>query len=136
MVRWTRCIGRSIIGMAIGGLAAAAVLVVAPGTAAGAPCDGLGCVPHLRTGAVEGASCAPTRQYPFGVDAAGNTYTCLATFLHPRENTWTPAPPLVGVRDFGALCTDEQGSAQSPLGIPMLCRDSTWQQFVVGIPEG
>jgi hypothetical protein len=76
------------------------------------------------------------RVYPFGVDASGNTLICLASYRHPRTNTWTRVPQFDGVRFYGELCSDDQAAAQSPEGIPLRCTDSIWQQYIIGIPQG
>jgi hypothetical protein len=134
-VRWTRCMGRSIIGAAAAGLIALTMVALPLGTAAGSPCDGPSCVAHLRTDAVQGASCTASRLYPFGLDASGNTLICYATYRNPETATWTPVPQLVGVRDYGALCSGT-GVAQSMDGIPLVCRGSTWDRYTPDLPIG
>ncbi len=126
---------RSMIWAGILGPAAGAALVLTPGTAAAAPCDGPSCVEHLRTGAVAGAECEATRLYAFGLDAGGNTFICYATYRNPTTATWVPVPGIVGVRDFGALCSGK-GVAQSMDGIPMVCRDGIWDRYTPALPVG
>ena len=134
---WTRYVGRSIVGVATGGLVAAAVVVLPPGTAFGAPCDGLSCDLHLKEGAAEVPHARPLGNTHSGWTQAATTMICLADFLHADvDSTWSAAPPLVGMRDYGALCSDEHGSAQSPLGIPLRCYDGIWQQYLIDIPAG
>ncbi|MBZ4521808.1 hypothetical protein GBP62_15005 [Mycobacterium avium subsp. hominissuis] len=120
-------------GAAVAGLAAATIVALPPPTASGSPCDGVSCVPHLRTDAVEGASCQAARLYAFGLDARGNTLICYATYRNPTTASWSPVPQLVGVRDYGALCSD-QGVAQSPDGLPLVCRDSIWDRYTPDLP--
>ena len=124
---------RSLIGAVTVGLTAGVVLVLPPAVASAAPCDGVSCVEHLRTDAVGGADCRATRLYPFGLDASGNTFICYATYRNPTTATWVPVPGLVGVRDYGALCTGG-GAAQSPDGIPMACRDGIWDKYTPALP--
>jgi hypothetical protein len=133
--QWTRCVGRSIIGAAVAGLIAVTVVALPAGTASGSPCDGSSCVPHVRTDAVEGASCDAARVYPFGLDARGNTLICYATYRNPTTATWSPLPQLVGVRDYGALCSGG-GVAQSPDGLPLVCRGDTWDRYTPDLPVG
>ena len=134
-VGWTRCMGRSIIGAAVAGLTAVTVVALPLGTASGSPCDGPSCVPNLRTDAVEGASCTAARLYPFGLDARGNTLICYATYRNPTTASWSSVPQLVGVRDYGALCSG-QGAAQSPDGLALVCRGSTWDRYTPDLPVG
>ncbi len=122
---------RWMIGAVIAGLTAGAVLV--PAAASAAPCDGPSCVEHLRTDAVGGAPCQAARLYPFGLDANGNTFICYATYRNPTTATWVPVPGIVGVRDFGALCSGS-GVAQSLDGIPMVCRDGIWDRYTPALP--
>jgi hypothetical protein len=124
---------RSMIGAVVAGSAAGAGLVLTPPTASAAPCDGPSCVEHLRTNAVAGAECQASRLYPFGLDASGNTFICYATYRNPTTATWVPVPGIVGVRDFGALCSGG-GVAQSPDGIPMVCRDGIWDRYTPALP--
>lgn len=124
---------RAIIGAAAAGLAAAAVVALPLGTASSSPCDGPSCVPHLRTGAAEGDSCDAARVYPFGLDASGNTLICYATYRNPTTASWSPVPHLVGVRDYGALCS-EVGVAQSPDGLPLVCRGAIWDRYTPALP--
>jgi hypothetical protein len=131
-----RCIGLWVIGTAVAGISAVAEGVLAPEMASAVPCDGVGCADHVRTGAVEGASCEAMRIYPFGVDGNGNAMICLASYRHPRTNTWTRVPRFDGMRFYGEACSDDQAVAQSPEGIPLRCTDSTWQQYIIGIPQG
>jgi hypothetical protein len=127
--------GASIAGAAMAGLA---VVVLPMKTVSAEPCDGSGCVPHVRTDAVEGASCVATRLYPFGMDAAGNTLLCYATYRNPEKSSWSHVPPLVGVRDYGADCSGGAGGgvAQSPDGLPLVCRGSTWDRYTPDLPVG
>lgn len=115
------------------GLMAGGALMLTDATASAAPCDGTACVEHLRTDAVGGAECRATRLYPFGLDANGSTFICYATYRNPTTATWVPLPGLVGVRDYGALC-DGTGAAQSPDGIPMVCRDGIWDKYTPALP--
>lgn len=134
-MRLRRCMGRSIIGAAAAGLMALTMVALPLGKASGSPCDGPSCVPHLRTDAVQGASCTAARLYPFGLDASGNTLICYATYRNPETATWTPVPQLVGVRDYGALCSGT-GVAQSMDGIPLVCRGSIWDRYTPDLPVG
>ncbi len=131
-----RHIGLWAVGAVVAGIVTVAEGVLAPGMASGAPCNGVGCADHVRTGAIEGASCDAMRIYPFGVDASGSAMICLASYLHPRTNTWKRVPKFAGVRFYGELCSDDQAAAQSPQGLPLRCTDSIWQQYIIGIPEG
>jgi hypothetical protein len=131
--RSTRCARRLITGAVIAGLMAVAVIAVPSGSASAAPCDGTSCVPHLRTGAHEGDSCVAARLYPFGLDAAGRTLICYATYRNPTTSSWTPVPPIVGVRDYGALCS-ERGIAQSPDGVALACRAGIWDRYTPALP--
>lgn len=135
-LKWTPGLGCSTIGAAVAGLTAVTVVLVPPGIASGAPCDQVSCADHVRTGAVEGAECAAARRYPFGVDGSGSTLICLASYRHPRTNTWSRVPHFDGVRFYGELCSDDQAVAQSPEGVPLRCTDSIWQQYIIGIPAG
>ncbi|MEW5810397.1 MAG: hypothetical protein AB1925_13175 [Actinomycetota bacterium] len=114
-------------------VAMAGLTVQPANTASAAPCDGAQCVMHLTQGVSQGATCPAFRLYVFGLDAQGNTFVCYATYRNPRTSTWVPVPPLVGVRDNGALCAGP-GSAQSPDGLPMVCRDSIWQRYTPALP--
>lgn len=132
---WIRCLVRPIVAVAVAGLTAVTMVVLAQATAAGSPCDGVDCVPHLRKDAVAGASCAAARVYPFGLDGSGNTLICYATYRNPITATWSPVPQLVGVRDYGALCSGG-GAAQSPDGLPLVCRGPTWDRYTPDLPVG
>lgn len=134
-VGWMRCRGASITGATAAGLIAAALVVLPTGTASGAPCDGPSCVPHVSTDAVEGASCDAVRLYPFGLGPGGNTLICYATYRNPDKSSWSRVPPLVGVRDYGALCSGG-GVAQSPDGIPLVCRGAIWDHYTPDLPVG
>jgi hypothetical protein len=126
-------VDRSIAGAAAVGLIAITAVVLPLGTASASPCDGSSCVPHLRTGAAEGAPCEAARVYPFGQDANGNTLICYATYRNPETSSWTHVPQLVGVRDYGALCSGG-GAAQSPDGLPLVCRGDTWDRYTPDLP--
>jgi hypothetical protein len=105
-----------------GGLAAAPL--IAAGNASGLPpssCDGAGCVPGVPRDAALGAHCDGATRYDFGLDAGGTTYICTMT------NQWVKTKPLVGVRPLSAPCDGDPGSAQSPDGLPMSCRDGGWR---------
>lgn len=115
-------------------LAVATVLALEPGLASGKPCDGSRCVPNMRTGAAEGAACLPRRLAPFGIDASGNALICLARFGVPSSASWSRVPHMVGVRDYGIPCAEDQAVAQSPDFVPLRCWDSIWQQYLIGIP--
>ena len=80
-----------------------------------------------------GAECDAARLYAFGTGANGGTFICYATYRNPYTSTWTPLPPLVGVRDFGALCSPG-GVAQSPDGLPLVCRDEVWDRYTPTLP--
>lgn len=127
--------GRSIIGATGGGLTIVTMVVLPMETASGSPCDGTSCVPHLITNAVEGAPCEAARVYPFGLDASGNTLICYATYRNPTTTAWSRVPQLVGVRDYGAQCSGT-GVAQSPDGLPLVCRGSTWDRYTPDLPVG
>jgi hypothetical protein len=128
-----RRVERWSIRAAVATLATATTVVVPLGTASGSPCDGQSCVPHLRTDAVQGAPCDAARLYSFGLDARGNALICYATYRNPTTASWSPVPKLVGVRDYGALCSD-QAVAQSPDGLPLECRDSIWDRYTPDLP--
>jgi hypothetical protein len=104
-----------------GGLVAAPL--IAPGHASGLPssCDGADCVPGVPRDAALGAHCDGATRYDFGLDAAGATYVCTMT------NQWVKTKPLIGVRPLSAPCDGDPGSAQSPDGLPMSCRDGGWR---------
>lgn len=101
----------------------AAAPLFAAGTASGLPpsnCDGADCVPGVPRDAALGATCVQGTRYAFGLDAAGNTYICSS------RSQWVTTKPLVGVRPQGGPCGEDPGSAQSPDGIPMACRNGGW----------
>jgi hypothetical protein len=105
-----------------GGLVAAPL--IAAGNASGLPpssCDGADCVPGVPRDAALGAHCDGATRYDFGMDAAGTTYLCTMT------NEWVKTKPLIGVRPLSAPCDGDPGSAQSPDGLPMLCKDGGWR---------
>lgn len=120
-------------GAAAMGLVALMVCAPSPALASAAPCDGTDCVPHVRSGAVAGAECSAVRLYAFGLGAGGDTMICYATYRNPTTSVWLPVPPLVGERDRGALC-DGNGVAQSPDGLPLVCRDSIWERYTPTLP--
>ncbi|ABK71678.1 hypothetical protein DIQ79_30630 [Mycolicibacterium smegmatis] len=106
-----------------------------PPQAAGSPCDGPGCVPNLRSVVSEGGACAPRLHFPFGIDAYGTTFICLSSYRNPSQGIWSEAPPLVGVRASGSACAGNQGVAQSPDGLPLLCSgNSTWDTYTTDLP--
>ncbi|ORB30784.1 hypothetical protein [Mycolicibacterium parafortuitum] len=109
-------------------MAAAAIaggLVAAPmigaGTASAIPnvCDGAGCVPYVSTEAQLGEFCKQNTRYNYGFDGSGNTLACNS------KSTWISSPPLVGVRTLRSAC-DSTGVAQSPDGVPLVCKDGAW----------
>lgn|GEM_PF-917348 len=109
-------------------LALAGGFIAAPlfaaGNASGLPpssCDGAGCVPGVPRDAALGGHCNGATRYDFGMDAAGNTYVCTMT------NQWVQTKPLIGVRPLSAPCQGDPGSAQSPDGLPMSCKDGGWR---------
>jgi hypothetical protein len=124
--RWT-------VGSAAAGFAAVMTILSSPAMASGAPCDGASCVQHVRSGAVAGAECSAKRLYAFGIGAGGATMICYATYRNPITSVWLPVPPLLGERDVGALC-EEDGVAQSPDGLPLVCRDSIWERYTPAVP--
>jgi|KBSSwiStaDraftv2_1062776.scaffolds.fasta_scaffold00081_12 hypothetical protein len=124
---------RRVVGAALAVAAALGLLTSAPNTASAEPCDGADCVTHMRTGAVAGAPCAAQRLYALGLGASGGAFICYATYRNPVTAAWTPLPPLVGIRDFGALCS-APGSAQSSDGLPLVCRDGTWERYTPALP--
>lgn len=128
-----RFVCRSMSVIAVAGVMAGVLLSFNPATAPAAPCDGASCVEHLRTDAVAGAECQASRLYAFGLDASGNTFICYATYRNPTTAKWVPVPGIVGVRDFGALCSGG-GVAQSLDGIPMVCRDGVWDRYTPALP--
>lgn len=125
-----KLLGRSC---AVAALLVPAALAAGVGAAGAAPCDGSACVTHLTPGAVAGAECDAKRLYALGLDGGGNAFICYATYRNPSKAAWVALPPLVGVRDFGALCSGA-GSAQSPDGLPLVCRDSTWERYTPALP--
>ncbi len=129
VLRSHRWIHRAVLAC----LAAATLSALAPVTVSAEPCDGSSCVPHVKTDVVAGGSCTALRLYALGLDANGNTFICYATHRNPKTATWSPLPPLVGVRDFGALC-DGPGVAQSPDGLPLVCRDSIRDKYTTALP--
>jgi hypothetical protein len=96
--------GRSVTGAGLPVLIIASALALQPGMASGTPCDGPSCVPNMRVGAVEGASCVPRRLAPFGLDASGNTLICMARYGVQTSASWSRVPQIVDVRDYGTLC--------------------------------
>ena len=124
---------KPIAAAAVAGLAVGAALMGTPAIASAAPCDGPSCIPHLRTDAAAGAECRGARLYAFGLDGSGNTLICYATYRNPVTTTWAPVPGIVGIRHYGALCSGA-GSAQSPDGIPMVCRDGIWERYTPALP--
>ncbi len=131
--QWLHRMRRASGAAAIGGMTAVAILLALPATASAEPCDGTSCVEHLNTDAVQGAPCRPVRLYAFGLDASGNTLICYATYRNFSSATWVPLPPLIGVRDFGALCEPGR-TAQSLDGLPLVCRDEVWQKYTPALP--
>jgi hypothetical protein len=104
-----------------GGFVAAPL--IAAGTASALPpswCDGAGCVPGVVHNASRGAQCVAATRYSFGLDSSGNTLVCT------QGHVWILTRPLVGVRPLGAPCDGSTGSAQSPDGIPMSCKNAGW----------
>ncbi len=114
--------------------AAIAAAATAPAPSASAtPCDEPSCVPNVRSGAINGASCAPRRHFPFGLGRFGEAYLCLASVHDQADGHWRPMPPLIGVRDPGTYCGRSQGIAQSPEGLPLLC-DNVWIPYTDHLP--
>lgn len=114
---------------------AAATMAPAP-SASATPCDGPSCAPNVRSGAANGASCAPRRHFPFGLGRFGEAYLCLVNGHNPSQGHWTAVPPLIGVRDPGTYCGRSQGVAQSPEGLPLLCNDmGRWYENTGGLPH-
>jgi hypothetical protein len=68
------------------------------------------------------------------LDADGNTLICLSRPTNPSQGLWSEAPTLVGVGDSGAQCSGNQGVAQSPDGLPLLCMGSAWQPYTTDLP--
>ncbi len=111
-------------------LALACGVVAAPmsaaGTASAAPgtCDGVDCVPFVDRNIVPADPCQFTSRYPFGLDATGKTFVCVA------KNKWVPVAPLIGVRTMRAPCDEKvPGTAQSPLGQLMDCEGQAWTAY-------
>ncbi|BBY74902.1 hypothetical protein MPRF_18010 [Mycolicibacterium parafortuitum] len=102
-----------------GGLVAAPM--VGAGTASAIPnvCDGAGCVPYVSTDAQLGEFCKQNTRYNYGFDGSGNTLACNS------KSTWISSPPLIGVRTLRSAC-DSTGVAQSPDGVPLVCKDGAW----------
>lgn len=104
-----------------GGLASAlltAGLVAAmmfPAGKASAFCDAADCVPNVAPNVVAGAPCEPHHLYAFGLDSNSGTYVCTLA------GVWTPAGPLVGLRDVALPCDALNQSAQQPDGVPLKC---------------
>ena len=105
-----------------GGLITAPLIVAGPASALPPSfCDGADCVPGVPHDASLGAPCIQGTRYAFGVDAEGKTYICSS------RSQWVATKPLVGVRPLAAPCGEDPGSAQSPDGLPMSCKDGGWR---------
>jgi hypothetical protein len=94
------------------GLVAAPML---PAGLASAFCDAADCVPNVARNVVPGAPCEPHHLYDFGLDSNSRTYVCSLV------GVWTPAGPLVGVREVALPCDAMDQSAQEPDGTPLKC---------------
>lgn len=108
--------------MALDRTLAASVLVCALGTAltfpigkASAFCDAADCVPNVARNVVPGASCDAQHLYVYGLDSNSKTLICTTA------GVWTPAGPLVGLREIALPCDALNDSAQEGNGAPLKC---------------
>lgn len=111
------------IALACGVIAAP---MAAAGTASADPgtCDGVDCVPYVDRNIAPTDHCQFKSRYPFGLDAAGNTFVCNAS------NAWAAVAPLQGVRTMRAPCDEKvPGTAQSPAGQLMNCEAQAWTAY-------
>jgi hypothetical protein len=102
-----------------------APMMAAPVVAADAgTCDGVDCVPYVDRNIVPTDHCQFKSRFPFGLDAAGNTFVCAA------RNQWVPVAPLMGVRTMRAPCDEKvPGTAQTPAGQLVNCEAQAWTAY-------
>lgn len=106
------------------GITAAPLVGAGTASADRGTCDGVDCVPFVRRDITSTDYCQFKSRYPFGVDAAGNTFVCAA------RNQWVPVAPLVGVRAMRAPCDDKvPGTAQTPAGQLLNCEGQAWSAY-------
>jgi hypothetical protein len=106
-------LGRIVAGAVLtSGLVAS---LVSPAGKASAFCDAADCVPNVARDVVPGAPCEPHHLYDFGLDSNSRTYVCSVA------GVWTPAGPLVGVRQVALPCDALNQSAQQADGLPLIC---------------
>jgi hypothetical protein len=68
--------------------------------------------------------CQFKSRYPFGLDATGGTFVCIAA------NQWVPVAPLLGVRTMRAPCDEKvPGTAQTPAGQLVKCAGQAWTAY-------
>ncbi|ORB14836.1 hypothetical protein BST37_10210 [Mycobacterium noviomagense] len=104
---------RFIAGAVIMGVSVAAPII--PAGKALAFCDATDCVPNVARDVAPAAPCEPHHFYDFGLDSKSRTYVC------SPAGVWTPAGPLVGVREVALPCDAMDQSAQEPDGTPLVC---------------
>jgi hypothetical protein len=105
------------------GLIAAALAPA--GNASGSPCNGPDCVPNVTHDVRPGSPCVARDRYIYGLTRLGETFVCTLANQWVADQ-WVQSLPLVGVRDVGAPCFGSQATAQSPDGIPLICRRQGW----------
>jgi hypothetical protein len=106
-------------GITAAPMMAAPVAAADPGT-----CDGVDCVPYVDRNIAPTDYCQFKSRFPFGLDAAGNTFVCAA------RNQWVPVAPLVGVRTMRAPCDEKvPGTAQTPAGQLVNCEAQAWTAY-------
>jgi hypothetical protein len=82
---------------------------------ASAFCDSADCVPNVARNVVGGAPCDPQHFFVFGLDSGSKTFVCATA------GVWTPAGPLVGLREIALPCDALNDSAQEGNGAPLKC---------------
>jgi hypothetical protein len=113
----------AVIALAYG-ITAAPMMAAGPASADPGSCDGAACVPFVRSNIAPTDFCQFKSRYPFGLDAAGNTFVCAA------RNQWVSVAPLVGVRTMRAPCDDKvPGTAQTPAGQALNCQGQAWTGY-------
>lgn len=113
----------AVIALACGVIASP---MMAEGTAAAEPgtCDGVDCVPYVARNIAPADRCQFKSRYPFGLDATGNTFVCVAA------NQWVAVAPLQGVRTLRAPCDEKvPGTAQSAAGQLLNCQGQAWTAY-------
>ena len=122
-----------IAAVAVGSTLVAAPSAAADGTKPSYPGD----VPGMAYDAYLSAPCYSWERFIFGRGPTGQALAChwivgqsYIGMDRPPEGTgfWVLSPKLYGVQTVGSPCPGSQAAAQSPEGLPMLCRGAQgWQ---------